>query len=150
MYNVVTITSVFLNFNTLYVLKNFKPENVVSKLTFDKSKDLLDSMDSSVLTSFDLMNDWSTSISIPAFLFTSGLSKPHQKHKVFTTSKCSFCFSVNWLSSKMDFRAMKRSFKSVCSISTIFIVAHLCKSSESLIKWWNFANKISSFLGLRP
>lgn len=101
------MTSVFLNFHTLDVLKNFKLslENVVSKLTFDKSKDLLVSIDSSVLTSFNLMNDWSTSISIPAFLFTSGLSKPHQKHKVFTISKCSFCFSVNWLSSKMDFRA---------------------------------------------
>lgn len=99
------MTSVFLNLYTLEVLKNFNLENFVSKLTFDKSKDLLDSMDSRVLTSFDLMNDWSTSISMPAFLFTSGLSKPHQKHKVLTISKCSFCFSVNWLSSKMDFRA---------------------------------------------
>lgn len=99
------MTLVFLNFYTLEVLKNLNLENVVSKLTFDKSKDLLDSMDSRVLISFDFMNDWSTSISIPAFFFTSGLSKPHQKHKVLTISKCSFCFSVNWLSSKIDFRA---------------------------------------------
>lgn len=131
------MTSVFLNFYTLEVLKNFNLENFESKLTFDKSKDLLDSMDSRVLTSFDLMNDWSTSISMPAFLFTSGLSKPHQKHKVLTISKCSFCFSVNWLSSKIDFRATVYMYEkklSVYSASTISIVAYLCKSSKSLIK----------------
>lgn len=131
------MTLVFLNFYTLEVLKNFNLENFVSKLTFDKSKDLLDSMDSRVLISFDFMNDWSTSISIPAFFFTSGLSKPHQKHKVLTISKCSFCFSVNWLSSKIDFRATVYMYEkklSVYSASTISIVAYLCKSSESLIK----------------
>lgn len=131
------MTSVFLNFYTLEVLKNFNLENFVSKLTFDKSKDLLDSMDSRVLTSFDFMNDWSTSILIPAFFFTSGLSKPHQKHRVITISKCSFCFSVNWLSSKIDFRATVYMYEkklSVYSASTISIVSYLCKSSESLIK----------------
>lgn len=128
------MTSVFLNFYTLEVLNL---ENFVSKLTFDKSKDLLDSMDSRVLTSFDFMNDWSTSILIPAFFFTSGLSKPHQKHRALTISKCSFCFSVNWLSSKIDFRATAYMYEkklSVYSASTISIVAYLCKSSESLIK----------------
>lgn len=123
-----------LNFYTLEVLNL---ENFVSKLTFDKSKDLLDTMDSRVLTSFDFMNDWSTSILIPAFFFTSGLSKPHQKHRVLTISKCSFCFSVNWLSSKIDFRATVYMYEkklSVYSASTISIVAYLCKSSESLIK----------------
>lgn len=128
------MTSVFLNFYTLEVLNL---ENFVSKLTFDKSKDLLDSMDSRVLTSFDFMNDWSTSILIPAFFFTSGLSKPHQKHRVLTISKCSFCFSVNWLSSKIDFRATVYMYEkklSVYSASTISIVAYLCKSLESLIK----------------
>lgn len=134
---VVTKTSIFFYFNTQDVLKNLKPKHVVTKLTLDKSKDLLDSMDSRVLTSFDLMNDWSTSISMPAFLFTSGLSKPHQKHTVLTISKCSFCFSVNWLSSKIDFRATVYMYEkklSVYSASTISIVAYLCKSSKSLIK----------------